>query len=163
MAAKYWTVMGLLAAVCAAVWLPAAEAQSFVVEGRVYCDTCRAGFETTATTYLTGARVRLECKHQDSQELVHTVEGETDETGTYHLSVADDHEDEICEVVLVKSPASECAEIKEGRERAPILLAHNSGLATNVRLANSLGFLREEPLSSCGTILAQYQLGDDNE
>lgn len=26
----------------------------FVVQGRVYCDTCRAGFETSATTYIPG-------------------------------------------------------------------------------------------------------------
>lgn len=26
----------------------------FVVEGKVYCDTCRAGFETSATTYIPG-------------------------------------------------------------------------------------------------------------
>jgi hypothetical protein len=32
----------------------AAERPSFTVEGRVYCDTCRAGFETSVTTYLAG-------------------------------------------------------------------------------------------------------------
>lgn len=26
----------------------------FVVEGRVYCDTCRAGFETNVTEYIAG-------------------------------------------------------------------------------------------------------------
>jgi len=26
----------------------------FVVQGRVFCDTCRAGFETPATTYIEG-------------------------------------------------------------------------------------------------------------
>lgn len=26
----------------------------FILEGRVYCDTCRAGFETSATTYIPG-------------------------------------------------------------------------------------------------------------
>ena len=24
----------------------------YVLQGRVYCDTCRAGFETSATTYI---------------------------------------------------------------------------------------------------------------
>lgn len=32
----------------------AAERPSFIVQGRVYCDTCRAGFETSVTTYLAG-------------------------------------------------------------------------------------------------------------
>lgn len=31
----------------------------FIVEGRVYCDTCRAGFETSATTYLPGKPISL--------------------------------------------------------------------------------------------------------
>ncbi|CAA6656427.1 unnamed protein product [Spirodela intermedia] len=139
MATKLLSVVALCSALFAVAATAAADSPSFVVEGRVFCDTCRAGFETTATEYLAGAK------------LVHTVEGTTDATGTYHLKVADDHEDELCEVVLVESPT----------DRARILLTHNSGLATNVRLANSLGFLKEEPLPSCGVLLAQYQLGDD--
>lgn len=27
---------------------------NFIVQGRVYCDTCRAGFETSASTYIHG-------------------------------------------------------------------------------------------------------------
>ena len=162
MASKTWSTVALFALACAISSLGAANAQSFLVEGRVYCDTCRAGFETTATEYLAGAKVRLECAHQESGELVHTVEGATDATGTYHLSVADDHADENCEVVLVQSPETECSEIKAGRDRARILLAHNSGLASNVRIANALGFLRGEPLPACGALLAQYALGDED-
>lgn len=30
------------------------SAPNIVIKGRAYCDTCRAGFETTATTYLEG-------------------------------------------------------------------------------------------------------------
>ncbi|GLT64299.1 hypothetical protein SLA2020_368030 [Shorea laevis] len=33
----------------------------FVVKGRVYCDTCRAGFETSATTFIAGARPQHDC------------------------------------------------------------------------------------------------------
>lgn len=46
----------LLLALC--VLLPALisggrlMSKPFVLEGRVYCDTCRAGFETSATTYI---------------------------------------------------------------------------------------------------------------
>jgi hypothetical protein len=29
-------------------------ATEFTVEGRVYCDTCRAGFETNVTEYMSG-------------------------------------------------------------------------------------------------------------
>ena len=31
------------------------KAGGFVVTGRVYCDPCRAGFETPASTYIAGA------------------------------------------------------------------------------------------------------------
>jgi hypothetical protein len=29
-------------------------APDYLVQGRVYCDTCRAGFETNATEYMKG-------------------------------------------------------------------------------------------------------------
>jgi len=29
----------------------------FTIEGRIYCDTCRAGFETSATEYMEGIEV----------------------------------------------------------------------------------------------------------
>jgi hypothetical protein len=32
-------------------------APEFTVEGRVYCDTCRAGFETNVTEYMSGINV----------------------------------------------------------------------------------------------------------
>nr|CAD1820442.1 unnamed protein product [Ananas comosus var. bracteatus] len=77
------------------------------------------------------------------------------------IELADSHEEEICEVALVASPLSGCAEIAAGRDRARVLLAHDSGLASNVRYANPLGFLKEEPLAVCGALLQQYALGDD--
>lgn len=46
----------LMLALC--VLLPALISASrpmsrpFLLQGRVYCDTCRAGFETSATTYI---------------------------------------------------------------------------------------------------------------
>ncbi|XP_020107479.1 pollen-specific protein C13-like [Ananas comosus] len=139
----------------------AAPLPPFIVEGRVYCDTCRAGFETSATQYIEGAKVRLECKHFATGVVEHAVEGVTDGTGTYRIELADSHEEEICEVALVASPLSGCAEIAAGRDRARVLLAHDSGLASNVRYANPLGFLKEKPLAVCGALLQQYALGDD--
>ncbi|KAJ0939972.1 putative allergen Ole e 1 [Helianthus annuus] len=58
---------GLILALC--VLLPALISASrpmsrpYVLQGRVYCDTCRAGFETSATTYIpdeSGGVQRLE-------------------------------------------------------------------------------------------------------
>jgi len=55
----------LAAALCALALLAATPASAsrdlrppragFVVRGRVWCDNCRAGFETSASTYIAGA------------------------------------------------------------------------------------------------------------
>ncbi|KAJ3697218.1 hypothetical protein LUZ61_000923 [Rhynchospora tenuis] len=133
----------------------AAERPTFTVEGRVYCDTCRAGFETSATTYISGAKVRLECRHFSDGKIEHQVDGVTSENGTYAIELKDNHEKEICEIVLVQSPLSTCAEIPKGRDRASVLLA-DGGLSSNVRYANALGFLKYTPLSVCADVLKKY-------
>lgn len=35
----------------------ATDAPDYVVQGRVYCDTCRAGFETNVTEYIKGKEI----------------------------------------------------------------------------------------------------------
>ncbi|KAJ4701295.1 Pollen-specific protein [Melia azedarach] len=80
----------------------------FVVQGRVYCDTCRAGFETPATTYIAGAKVKVECKDRKTAELLYSKEGKTDSTGTYKIFVTEDHEDQFCDAILVSSPQTDC-------------------------------------------------------
>ncbi|KAK8961469.1 Pollen-specific protein C13 [Platanthera guangdongensis] len=129
---------------------------NFSVEGRVYCDTCRAGFETNVTEYISGATVKVECKHFTTGKVEHVNEGVTDSTGHYKISIADDHEQEICEVVLVDSSLANCKEVENGRDRAEVLLASESGIAGNTRHANSLGFLRDEPLPYCAKLLQEY-------
>ncbi|PKA66958.1 Pollen-specific protein C13 [Apostasia shenzhenica] len=134
---------------------------NFSVEGRVYCDTCRAGFETNVTEYVSGARVKVECTHFVTNIVEHTDEGVTDASGSYKIAVRDDHEDEICEVVLVDSPLDDCKEVKGGRDRARVVLTTDGGITGSVRQANSLGFLRDEPLPICGKLLQEYGLGDE--
>ncbi|KAM1271416.1 hypothetical protein ACFX2J_032235 [Malus domestica] len=65
----------------------------FTVEGKVYCDTCRAGYESKAITYIAGAKVRLECRDKSNMALVYTKEGTTDSAGCYKIPVANDHLD----------------------------------------------------------------------
>lgn len=36
-----------------------ATGNTFSLKGRVYCDTCRCGFETSATTYLAGTYISI--------------------------------------------------------------------------------------------------------
>ncbi|ERN18998.1 hypothetical protein AMTRI_Chr10g8530 [Amborella trichopoda] len=130
---------------------------NFEVEGRVYCDTCRAGFETSATTYIKGSTVRLECKDRATHQLTYSIEGVTDATGTYRLPVSDDRQHEICEVVVVSSPEAGCGKAMLGRERARVLLTHNNGIVSNTRYANALAFLKDEPLPRCAELLKLYK------
>ncbi|KAF8404556.1 hypothetical protein HHK36_009443 [Tetracentron sinense] len=129
----------------------------FIVQGSVYCDTCRAGFETSATTCIPDAKVRLECKDRDSLQLLYSIEGVTDSTGKYKILVADDHEDQLCDAVLVSSPQGDCATVDPGRDRAAVILTRYNGIISDNRFANSMGFLKDQPLSECTQLLKQYQ------
>ncbi|KAJ3669573.1 hypothetical protein LUZ60_011523 [Juncus effusus] len=135
----------------------------FTIKGRVYCDTCRVGFVTTASEYIQGATVRLECKHYGNDEIKHKVEGFTNADGTYQLELEDDHQEEICEVALVNSSRTDCGEIpKAFPYRARVEMTRNNGMPSAVRFANPLGFLRAEPLMNCAEVLKQYHLFDDD-
>ncbi|URE16798.1 Pollen-specific protein [Musa troglodytarum] len=158
---RVFTALCLLSAFLCMVGF-AIAVPNLVVEGRVYCDTCRAGFETKATEYIEGAKVKLECKNYTTGASTFTAEGVTNTMGTYQISVSDDHQEESCAVMLVSSPRSDCSEISDGRNLAPVVLTHNVGITTGVRYANSLGFLKDEPLASCGQMLMQYALGVDD-
>ncbi|XP_073117406.1 pollen-specific protein C13 [Elaeis guineensis] len=156
-----------VAAVAAAFFLPAAVSgardvkaatnKGFVVQGRVFCDTCRAGFETPKSTYIAGAKVRLECRSRTTGAKTCSFDGVTDRSGTYNILVADEHEHETCEAVLVSSPVKGCAKTLEGRERARVFLTNNNGIASTKRFANSLGFQRDIALAGCAQLLKMYQ------
>ncbi|KAK3011063.1 hypothetical protein RJ639_010738 [Escallonia herrerae] len=136
-------------------------ANPMILQGRVYCDTCRAGFETSATSYIHGAKVKVECKDRDTQKLLYNTEGTTDSTGTYTIMVKEDHNDQLCDAVLVSSPQSDCATADPGRDRAPVILTRYNGIVSDYRTANSMGFMKDEAISGCDKILLQYQEFDD--
>ncbi|XP_004959259.2 pollen-specific protein C13 [Setaria italica] len=145
----------------AAAGVAAVRQDDFFVEGSVYCDTCRAGFETNATTPIAGARVRLECRHYMSRSgaVERSAEGATDAAGRYRVELVDNRgAEEVCVVALVSSPLPGCAEKEAGRDRAPVEPLADDGLATTVRRANPLGFLKDQPLPNCGQILSSYAL-----
>ncbi|KAJ3702637.1 hypothetical protein LUZ61_006342 [Rhynchospora tenuis] len=129
--------------------------KGFIVRGRVFCDTCRIGFETPASTYIAGAKVKVECRSKTTG--VKNFEGVTDSTGTYNIQVVDEHEHELCETVLVSSPDMSCAKFVKGRERARVFLTHNNGLSSDVRFANAMGFESETTLASCAKLLKMYE------
>ncbi|CAL9137282.1 unnamed protein product [Musa acuminata var. zebrina] len=124
--------------------------RGFVAQGRVFRDTCRAGFETPASTYIRG---EVECRSKVIGTTICSFEGTTDHTGTYNILVADEHENEICESVLISSPASGCKTALQGRERAQVFLTHNNGIASDTRYTNSLRFLKDSSLPVCAQLL----------
>ncbi|XXG79646.1 hypothetical protein AAC387_Pa09g0674 [Persea americana] len=108
-----------------------------------------------------GARVRLECRERESMEMTYGIDGMTDQTGTYKIPVPDDHENEICEMVLVSSPQMEYATAVHHADRARVALNHNNGIVSDTRYANNLGFLKDAPMVGCSQLLKKYQEYDD--
>nr|BAK06698.1 predicted protein [Hordeum vulgare subsp. vulgare] len=135
----------------------------YIVQGRVYCDTCRAGFETNVTEYIKGAKVRLECRRFGTDKLERSIDGVTDESGTYKIELKDSHPEDICEMVLVQSPLPNCNEIQALRNRAEIVLSRNVGISDNIRLANPLGYLKDKPLPVCPDLLKMFNLTTDDD
>ncbi|KAL5555989.1 hypothetical protein UlMin_038225 [Ulmus minor] len=135
----------------------------FLIQGRVYCDTCRAGFETTVTTYISGAKVRVECKDRDSLQLTYSKEAETDSTGTYSILVEQDHEDHMCQCVLVSSPLEGCKVADPGRCQASAVLTRANGVVNSKHFVNAMGFLKDKPLAGCEQLLKTYFPTDEDE
>ncbi|KAE8682202.1 hypothetical protein F3Y22_tig00111273pilonHSYRG00215 [Hibiscus syriacus] len=133
-----------------------------MVQGQIYCDHCRAGFETPKTTNMPGAKVKVVCSDRKTGEVVYEKEGYTDSTGQYKISVSEDHLDEVCDALLVKSSQPECAQMTPGRERARVILTNFNGIASNTRFANSMGFMADEPEAGCAEVMKLYQLEEDN-
>ncbi|XP_027337891.1 protein DOWNSTREAM OF FLC [Abrus precatorius] len=135
---------------------------TFHVKGSVYCDTCRAGFETNATFYIAGARVAIQCKERKTMNVVFYTEGVTDSTGTYHIEVANDHNDHICQCLLLHSPLEGCNKADPGRGRSSIVLTHiKNGVVNHIHYANAMGYLKDKPLPQCKELL-KYYLSDSD-
>ncbi|KAL0363460.1 UNVERIFIED_CONTAM: Pollen allergen Che a 1 [Sesamum calycinum] len=104
----------------------------FTVKGRVFCEVCRANFINKFSKPMAGAEVKLECKDEESGIVTYSVTGGvTDDKGEYSLMAEGDHEEEYCEVTLVKSSQPDCAEIPvDGLGEIPaaeITLTANNG------------------------------------
>ncbi|XP_022720406.1 olee1-like protein [Durio zibethinus] len=161
MATSLKAVFFLASALCFLYLLGIAHAEApehFFVEGKVYCDNCRVQFVTRISKYMAGAKVRLECKDREGGQLTYAVDGETDASGSYHLKVEGDHEEEVCEVALVESSDPECAEInKENylRKGARIVLTKDTGISSDRRSANPLGFMVKDRLPECTEVLRE--------
>lgn len=112
---------------------------------------------------ITGARVRIECKDRKSLDLTYSIEGVTDSTGTYKITVADDHYDQTCDAMLVSSPDPLCSEPNAGRDKARVILTRSNGMTSDIRFANSMGFLKNEPMAKCTEVLQMYKETDEED
>ncbi|KAK3042980.1 hypothetical protein RJ639_000957 [Escallonia herrerae] len=148
----------LLFALCVLPAIASAQfyGNPFLVQGRVYCDTCRAGFETSVTKYLAGARVKIECRDRVTLRLKYSIGGVTDSTGTYAISVTGDRKEDMCDAMLVGSPDPECSVPDRGRDRARVILTRYNGMINDTRFANAMGFLQRKPLGCCTELLKTY-------
>lgn len=111
----------------------------------------------SSSSPLTGAKVRLECRKRTNGEEVFSAEGVTDKTGTYNIVVPGEHGREICESVLVSSSEPGCAAPVPGREKARVVLCSKTGIVSNKRFANSLGYQKDVALPVCADVLKLYQ------
>ena len=169
--AKSMAIIVLSAAVCFLAVLSTGESRrqhqnSLHVEGTVYCDTCRAQFMTRLSTAMAGATVRLECKESLTGKVTLAKEAVTDGAGKYAVELEGDREDEICNVVLVKSSDRDCDEIDGSSFADPaarVSATRNNGIVSPVRTANPLGFLRREPLKECVGVFKELGLTADGK
>uniref|UniRef100_A0A803ME28 Uncharacterized protein n=1 Tax=Chenopodium quinoa TaxID=63459 RepID=A0A803ME28_CHEQI len=145
--AKIVSVIALLCVLPAIAFAARPEKSPFCVRGRVYCDPY--------------VKVKLECRHRHTQEVLYKAEATTDASGSYKIFVANDQKDNVCDTMLVSSPHANCKLADPGRDRSRVSLTSNSGEVSNERFANNLGFTVEEPMSFCSQLMQQYELTED--
>ncbi|CAI0447716.1 unnamed protein product [Linum tenue] len=129
----------------------------FLVRGKVYCDTCNFGFETPKSTSIAGATVRIVCKDRKSNKVVYQREGKTNSEGNYQIQVDEDHQDQVCDAKVVRSPQLDCFKTSSGRDQARVILTENNGIASRERYANAMGFSKEGTVAGCSQLLSLYQ------
>ncbi|XP_074299161.1 pollen allergen Che a 1-like [Silene latifolia] len=161
--AKPQTIFVLAGAICVLSLATTASAvdNRFFVQGMVYCDTCRIQFITRVTHMLEGATVKLECRNITAGTVTFSKETMTDKLGLYSIPVDGDHEDDVCQINLVKSPNEDCSEIPTdiySQQAAKVSLTNNNGEVTPVRNANALGFLNKVPLHECPEVLKELDI-----
>ncbi|CAJ1961898.1 unnamed protein product [Sphenostylis stenocarpa] len=156
----------LASALCFLSFLGSACAKErYFVEGTVYCDTCRIQFLTKLSETLEGATVRVQCSQVDNvKNVTFHKETTTDKTGSYRVEVDGDHEEDTCEVILVKSPRPDCSEIDHEShllQAATISITKNNGIVSPIRQANPLGFLIKERLPGCAELFKELGINED--
>ncbi|XP_028756118.1 pollen-specific protein-like At4g18596 [Neltuma alba] len=138
----------------------------FVVHGTVYCDTCNVQFVTKLSAPMAGAKVKLQCvDFANEKNVTLSKEATTDEKGSYSIEVEGDHAEEDCEVTLISSSRSDCAKLdsdKHLNQAAKVSITNDNGLIHSPdRIANALGFMKDQPLAECAQVLKELSLNPD--
>uniref|UniRef100_A0A1J3HL57 Protein DOWNSTREAM OF FLC n=2 Tax=Noccaea caerulescens TaxID=107243 RepID=A0A1J3HL57_NOCCA len=155
-------VLCILPAIAMAARRPMIGKNTMVVKGSTYCDICKFGFETAESSYfIPGATVKLVCKDRKTMKETYTAEAVSDRKGNYKFVVHEDHKDEMCDVMLVKSSDKSCPKISPGREQSRVILNHYNGIASHVRHANNMGFEKEVRDVFCSELIKKYQVDED--
>lgn len=158
--AKVSLLVSVVVAVCIVGFGQGQE--MFKVEGDVYCDPCRIQFQTPLSKKLPGAAIRLECSNIDSQALTYSINGTSDGEGHYTVEVEGDHEDDICEVKVVRSPDAECnVSMDHEMTVSRVVCAVNSGINSDVRYANPIGFMTNQVDPKCTSVIRELFTNDD--
>lgn len=102
--------------------------------------------------------MELKCRNRLNDTETLSVTSQTDEAGAYEITVKGDHEDEICEVHAVHSPLSGCVETTPEISSTRVSLAENTGMKSNVRYANPIGFRGDKADALCTKVLDELDL-----
>ncbi|CAH8313034.1 unnamed protein product [Eruca vesicaria subsp. sativa] len=155
-------VLCILPAIAMAAKVPRIGKNTLVVQGITYCDTCKFGFETAESSYvLPGATVKLSCKDRKTMKEIYTDVAKSNRHGKYMFVVHEDHKDEMCDVMLVKSSDKGCSKISKGREQSRVILNHYNGIASQIRHANNMGFEKDVTDVFCSELIKKYQVDED--
>ncbi|KAK4440047.1 Pollen allergen Sal k [Sesamum alatum] len=169
MAARLAIILAGALFILSLVQVTNSEKPKFIVKGKVFCDICRANFVNKFSTLMPGAEVKLECKNEESGKVTYRLRGGvTNRKGEYRLVAEGDHEEEYCEVTLVKSGQRNCSEIPiDGlgdKPAAEVTLTANNGFHDEFRHANPLYFTTKKRAPQCEELkkeLEDYKEDDE--
>lgn len=105
----------------------------------------------------------MQCKEENGT-ITFNKEAVTDAKGTYRVEIDGDHEDDVCTVVLVKSPRKDCSEVDTDshlQQAARVSITKNNGIVSSLRTANPLGFLKNQRLPGCNHLLRELGINED--
>ncbi|MCE3049503.1 hypothetical protein HAX54_045039 [Datura stramonium] len=83
---------------------------------------------------VTCARVRLVCRDIVTEQVKYEAEALTDKNGKYTIAVVGDHENELCDVEVVKSPREDCKDPAIGFENSRVVCSGNVGMHNPIQI-----------------------------